>query len=359
MPFAVPTLEDLVKRAARAFRANLKGSDAMLWPNNVATSSKVIGGAVWEPFSFLEYISRQIFAATADQRFLERHAYDFGLSRLPATFASGTVQLNGDADITVPAGLELERGDGLVYVITRGGRTSDEGLLDVAVRCQTAGRTGNALPGVAMTLREPFARIEPDGEVAASGIGGGADVESDASLRARVLFRKRMPPHGGAAHDYVAWAREINGVTRVFVDPVTSTNARTTIGVWVLMDGTYTNGIPLEADVDRVAAYIDTVRPAGALVDVMAPSATPVAITITGLSPDTSAVRDAVRAELADLFQRARVSTLTDPFQMFRSKIVEAISAATGEDHHTVTVPAGDTTAAAGQLLTLGAVTFA
>lgn len=101
------------------------------------------------------------------------------------------------------------------------------------------------------------------------------------------------------------------------------------------------------------------VRPAGALIDVMAPSPSPVAITITGLSPDTTAVRDAVRAELADLFQRARVSTLTDPFTMYKSKIIEAVSAATGEDHHTVTLPASDVSAAGGDLLTLGTVTFA
>jgi hypothetical protein len=126
------------------------------------------------------------------------------------------------------------------------------------------------------------------------------------------------------------------------------------------MDDTYPNGIPQTADVSALAAYIDTVRPAGALVDVAAPIAQPIDVTITGLSPDTTAVRDAIRAELADLFRRrVAVSTITNPFTLWRSKLIEAISIAAGEDHHTLTAPAGDTVAATGKLLTLGTVTFA
>lgn len=358
MPFAVPSLEDLARRTARAFRSNLKGSDARLWPNNVAVSSKVIGGAVWEPFAFLEYIARQIFAASAEGRFLERHAYDYGMARLPASYAEGSVTLTGDASIAIPAGLDLERADGVLYTVIESGITSGLGSVTLKIRCKTAGKAGNAQPDVALVLTAPFARLNSDAAVAASGIGGGADIESDESLRARVLFRKRMPPHGGAAHDYVAWARDINGVTRVFVDPVTSTNGRSTVAVYFTMDGTYANGIPQAADVSRVAAYIDGVRPAGALVDVMPPVAVAVPISISGLSPDTTAVRDAVRAELADLFQRVPVATLTAPFSLYKSKVIEAISAATGEDHHTVTLPAGDVEADPGTLLTLGTITF-
>ena len=196
-------------------------------------------------------------------------------------------------------------------------------------------------------------------EVASTGIGAGSDTESTESLRQRVWFRKRMPPHGGAAHDYVAWAREINGVTRVFVDPVTFTNARTSVGVWFLMDTTYPNGIPQLSDVAVVAAYIESVRPAGALVEVARPIAKSVDFEIA-LAPDTLAVRDAVRAELHDLIEReGRVSTLAHPFVLRRSKIIEAISIATGEEHHELVVPDADVTFAVGEVPIMGAVVFA
>lgn len=358
MPFNVPTLTDLASRTARAFRANLKGSDAALWPNNVAASSKVIAGSVWEAFAFLRYISDQIFAATADGTFLERHAAEYGMARLPASYASGEVVLSGDNGVLVPAGLTLTRADGITYETTTSGVIAS-GSVTVKARALAPGRAGNAASGALVTLTAPLDRVLDEGEVAATGLGGGAEVESDESLRARVLFRKRMPPHGGAAHDYVAWAREVNGVTRVFVDPVTMTNARTSVGVWVMMDDLYVNGIPNGSAIAAVRSYIETVRPAGALVDIAAPTALAVNVTIDDLSPDTSSVRDAIRAELADLFRRGtRVATVTDPYTLRVSKLWEAVSHATGEDSHRLTLPAADVVVPTGQVPVLGTVSF-
>ena len=360
MPFNTPTLKELAERTARAFRSNLKGSDAFLWPNNVAVSAKVMAGAVWEAFSFLAHIQRQILVHTAtDPYWIERHAAEYGLARLPATFASGRVTISGDPNVAVPAGIVLQRADGLQYEVTIGGITSGFGTVDVPVRALTAGKAGNAASGVGLAMTVPLSRLSTAAEVASGGIGAGADTESTESLRQRTWFRKKMPPHGGAAHDYVAWAREVGGVTRVFVDPVSATNGRESVGVWFLMDGTYPNGIPQASDVTAVADYIDTVRPAGALVEVAAPVATPVNITISGLHPDSAAVREAVRAELADLVEReGRVSTLTAPYTLYRSKIIEAISIATGEDHHTLTAPASDVLFSMGGVPVLGTVTF-
>lgn len=359
MPFRIPTLPELAQRTANAFRANLKGSDARLWPNNVAVSAKVMAGAVWEAFAFLEYISRQSIKHLAEGPWLERHAYDYGLARLPATYAQGHVTISGDPNVAVPAGIVLQRADGVQYEVTTGGTVGVGGTVDLPVRCLTAGRIGNAVAGVVLTLTAPVDRLQTEHQVAASGIGTGADQESDESLRQRLLHRLRYPPHGGAAFDYVRWAREINGVTRVYVDPVTAENGRTTVGVWFLMDDLYPDGIPQVADVSAVRAYIETVRPAGALVEVAAPVPLPVDIAIEGLSPDTQAVRNAIVNELADLFRRnARVSTLTDPYTLYRSKIIEAISIAAGEDHHTLVAPAEDVSAGVGSIPVLGRVSF-
>jgi uncharacterized phage protein gp47/JayE len=357
--FQIPDLPALVQRAAKAFRVNLKGSDARLWPNNVAVSAKVVAGAVWESFSFIEYISKQIFAKTADGPFIERHALEYGMARLPATFAQGQIVLTGDANVAVPSGLVVQRVDGVVYDVTSSGKTDGSGNVTLDVRARVAGSGGNAANGVLVTLTAPVDRINSLGSVASSGIGLGSDVESDESLRQRVLFRKRNPPHGGAAHDYVAWVREINGVTRVFVDPVNADNNRTSVGVWFLMDDLYANGIPQLSDVARVSAFIDTVRPAGAIVTIAAP--TPVSIDFNiQVSPDSTNVRNAVIAELSDLFRRgAKVSTLTEPYTLYRSKLIEAISIAVGEDHHVLTLPAADVVLTEGQIPVIGTVTFA
>lgn len=360
MPFAVPSLRELAERAAGAYRANLKGSDAALWPNNVAVSAKVIAGAVWEAFGFLEYIKRQILVQTADGQFLERHAAEYGMGRLAASQAEGEVVFTGDNNIAIPAGLLLVRADGVEFETLSSSNTFGTGEAKVQVRARIAGKAGNTQPGVTLTLGQPIDQLAAQVTVGTLGIGGGADVESDAALRERVLFRKRMPPHGGAAHDYVIWARERPGVTRVFVDPVNAVNERETIGIWFMMDDTYANGIPQGADVAAMEEHLDGVRPAGAILDVAAPTPVTVDVTIVDLSPDTQDVREAVKAELADLFRRSmKVATLTDPFVLRVSKIWEAISVASGEDSHTLSAPAADIDdLEAGEIPVLGAVTF-
>ena len=369
MPFEVPTLRALAERAAGAFRANLKGSDARLWPNNIAVSAKVMAGAAFEVLGFLEYISRQINKATAEGQWLERHAYDYGLARLSAAAAEGQVLIRADTGVAVSPGLVLTRADGQIYDTLTGGVATaavsppsgaPAGAVTVTVRAREPGRAGNTYPAVALTITSPPERVYATAEVSATGLGGGADIEGDEGLRARLLFRLRNPPHGGAAHDYVIWTREIAGVTRVYVDPVSVANGRLSVGVLFLMDDTYANGIPQAADVSRVAAYLDALRPAGALLDVAAPVAVPVNITITSLTPDTASVRDAVRSELADLFRHDMpVSTLSAPYTLRLSKLWEAISLASGEDSHTMTLPAADVVIAAGHVATLGTVTFA
>jgi len=359
MPYDLPTLRQLAERTAGAFRANLKGSDAALWPNNVAVSAKVIAGAVWEAFGFLEYIKRQILVQTADSVFLERHAAEYGMGRLPASEAEGEVVFSGDNNIAIPAGLLLTRADGVEFETLSSSNTFGTGEARVRVRARVAGKGGNTRPGVTLTTAQAIDQLSPQATAGALGIGGGADIENDAALRERVLFRKRMPPHGGAAHDYVIWARERPGVTRVFVDPVNALNERTTIGIWFLMDDTYANGIPQGADVTAMESHLDSVRPAGAILAVDAPTPVSVNITIDNLQPDTQDVREAVKAELADLFRRAmKVSTLTDPFTLRISKIWEAISVASGEDSHSLTLPDEDLDLEDGEIPVLGTVTF-
>ena len=77
-------------------------------------------------------------------------------------------------------------------------------------------------------------------------------------------------------------------------------------------------------------------------VNVTAPALTAntVTVTITDLSPDTSDVRDAIEAELADFFLRE-----AEPGGTIRiSRLREAISQAAGEASHTLVSPSADYT---------------
>src|SRR4051812_49207067 len=99
--FAIPTLDALTDRARKAFRANLPGSDAWLWPNNVNLLSKVLAGLTFELFGFADDIQRQKFAVTATGDGLEAHGAEVGLGRKPARQAAGTVVITSTNGIRI------------------------------------------------------------------------------------------------------------------------------------------------------------------------------------------------------------------------------------------------------------------
>jgi uncharacterized phage protein gp47/JayE len=254
-----------------------------------------------------------------------------------------------------------------------GASIATAGSIDCSVVAAQDGKITNCDPGTDLEVVSGVTGTAPTAAVDANGITLGADVEDIESYRARILFRKRNPPHGGNAADYVMWAGQVAGVSfyldrpTVFIERLWQGPG--TVRVFPLMFDLYADGIPSAADVTRVQEYIETVRPAGAKVTVAAPIAVPVDITISGLAPNTTAVREAVIAELNDMFRRlSRVAGvdsefgsmpfLAHPTSFSRSWIWQAIANATGEERHALTSPTADATLLPGQMATLGNIMF-
>lgn len=371
--FAIPTLKDLMENARRAFRANLKGSDAYLWPNNVYVSAKVMAGLAFELFGFADYVQRQKFALTADSDNLDLHGAELGIVRRPAGPALGYVKITGDNAIAVATGAVFRRTDALSYRATAGGSMPGPGNLLVEVVAMTDGKATVAEAGMPLEI---VSGVTGSGlaEVGPDGISGGTDVEDDASFRGRILFRKRNPPHGGAPADYVLWASEVSGVSfdpngmpRVWVERLFAGPG--TVRVFFMMDDTYADGIPQFVDVQRVQDHIDLLRPAGAYVTVAAPAPRVIDVEIAGLMPDTTAVREAVREELRETFRRrSRVAGgdtehpgmpfLAAPSSFSNSWIWQAVANASGEQRHSIRAPAADIELVAGEIAVLGEITF-
>lgn len=111
--------------------------------------------------------------------------------------------------------------------------------------------------------------------------------------------------------------------------------------------------VPDAGEVAAVQAYINALRPVTAVVTVAAPAAVPLNFTID-LVPDTAANRAAVEAELRDMLLREAAPGAT----ILLSHIREAISLATGETDHILSVPAANVTHTTGQMATFGAITW-
>lgn len=355
MPFARPSLGALIRDAQGALAAQLAGSDPLLRRSSLGVLARVFGGLQHMLFGHLDWIVRMLIPDTAEAEYLERWARLYGLSRKPAVAAGGNVTLTGSSGATLPAGALLVRSDGALFA-TQADVTLVSGTATVAVLAQASGADGATDAGSTLALQVAVTGIYGTATVAAGGIAGGAPIEADADLRARLLARVRQPPQGGAAADYLGWALSVPGVTRVWVYPLN--RGAGTVDVAFVMDGRAASGgsiIPLTADVAAVQAAINVNRPVCSSSVVFAPTAAPLNITITGLSPNTLAVRAAVLVELA-----AQIQLDAQPGgTIYRSRLDEAVSRATGETSHTMAVPAADVVSAAGAIAVLGTVTFA
>lgn len=196
--------------------------------------------------------------------------------------------------------------------------------------------------------------------VTAPGLVDGTDIESDDELRARMLFRIRNPTAHFNVADIVAKAREVAGVTRVFVQEVTPDVGQVTI--YFLRDGDSTP-IPSPAEVLAVKTAILAIKPAS-LADadmiVAAPTAVPQAFTFTALSPNTASMRDAIRATLAEFFKLRTSVGVSVAQDAYRSAIFNTRDPVTGDPvaSFTLSAPAGAISVSAGQIATLGTVSF-
>lgn len=348
MSFNRPALLDLINRTRDDVVSRLP-SPEVLRRSDAEVYARTLAGAAHGLYGYIEWLSRQVIYDTADTDMLERWASIWSISRKPATAATGTVTFTGSNGATVLAGAVLVAFDGQLYA-TAADVTIASGTAVATVTAVTAGVKGNRLTGQTFTLQSPVAGV--NGNAVAGAMTGGADIETDDSLRSRLLARISNPPQGGSKKDYELWALAVPGVTRAFVYPLEL--GAGTVVVRFMMDNTYANGIPLAGDVTAVANYIDPLRPVTAAVTVLAPVAVPINFTITGLNPLTAAVQAAVTAQLTDLVKREAIPGGT----IYKSHIDEAISVATGEVDHTLTVPAGNVVSTLGNISTMGTVSF-
>lgn len=348
MPFDRPTLPDLIAQAQADIAARLPGADARAPRSILSVLARVEAGGLHGLYGYLDWLSEQLLPDQATD-WLDRHGAVWGILRKQASAATGEVTLKGSG--LVPAGTVLRTAGGRRYVTLA--EVVVSGPTTVEVEAEEAGAASNAVADTVLSLVTPIAGIESQATVADAGIGGGADIEADDALRARLLARIQQPPHGGAAHDYVAWALEVEGVTRAWVSP--HEMGAGSVTVRIMSDGLTPDGIPAAATVEAAQAHIDGLRPVTAEVHVVPPVAVPLALTISDLQPATAEVRAAVEAEIADLVARQAVPGGT----ILVSHLRAAISAAAGEVDHVLVSPLADITHAAYEIAVPGPVTWA
>jgi uncharacterized phage protein gp47/JayE len=342
MPWQVRPLAEISARARGAFREYLPGTDTGLANNVVTVITKVKAALAYEYELRLAWLSKQFFIRSATGQWLVMHCADIGIYRKPAAAASGTIMGTGTPDTVYAAGIRFVAGS-QIYTSTLPATSDEDGVLFVPVKSDAKGVAGNRDADASLTLADPalWPGLSGAWTVDEDGLGGGADIEDDESLRARGLQRKQNPPRGGALTDYERIARSVPGVLKAWA--FRRPDAPGFIAVLFLFAGRE-NLIPLTADVEAVQAAIDAER----LIRVddsvaVAPVAEPIDVEIGGLTNDTADVRAAVESAIQAMYlAKCRPGIVGDTFTVSKSWISEAISGVTGETRHRLILPAAD-----------------
>lgn len=381
MPYSRPTLTQLRQQALQ----DLVSVVGPLLPQSV------LGALAWVQaklanlhYGFLDWIARESTPITATDERLFGWAALKDVFLKDATPAGGpAVTFTGTPATPLPVGTALSRPDGFGYVCTSASSVDGTGAVTVAFQASTPGAAGNAAPGTQLVLSSPIAGIDANsGVIQAPGATGGADQETQDSLRTRMLQAYAAPPQGGDPADYIEWATQVPGVTRAWVAP--SGAGYGTVVVFAMLDQAQaanggfpqgTNGVAAGETRDvaatgdqlTLANALFLLRGATALVYACAPAAEPFAFGISGLgSANTAANQAAIDAALQDMFLRVgqvggTIDTDTGlPWPAIDPSLwYDAIRSVLGTQQFVVTAPTAPITFSTGQLPVVGALTFA
>jgi uncharacterized phage protein gp47/JayE len=323
--------------------------------------ARALAGSHHLQYGYLVFMKDQLFVSTAETDFLEIMGNELGIARKEGSKTQGNVTATGTNGINIASGTRLQSSSGNIYTVDSTVAIAG-GTATLAITAEDNGDDYDEAAGTTLTFVTPISGVDSVVTVDSNTLTGGLDDENDTLYRARILDRKRQPPHGGASFDYVKWSKEVSGVTRAWSFP--QYNGNGTIGVAFVRDGD-TDIIPNETQRQVVRDYIVSHSDPITNITVGCPvTAEPGLLMITlselalnfsiRLTPNNATVQAAVQSNLADLIlQRGGPGETITLSQMY-----EAIGTATGETSNRILSPTDDVAAPTNRVHVLGTITY-
>ena len=232
-----------------------RGIEEKMMANLPLDIDKTEGGFAWdltyptaiEKAEMLQYYMvmalKTMFPQWAEGRWLDYHAHDNGLVRRAANHAYGYVTVTGKVGRVIPQGFvfsvpSVDGSAAIDFETLSACSIPESGSIDIAVQAVEAGTVGNVANDTITIMRSPIVGITNITNKEA--ITGGAEAESDDSLRQRIddLLAGRGDSFVGNNADYVRWAKEVPGVG--FAHTIPEYNGPNSVKV-VIVDA---NGVP-------------------------------------------------------------------------------------------------------------------
>ena len=268
------TYDEILGRMVESYEAysGIVPSDA----SDIMIRLKVLAGEIYRLKVYADYISRQLFPATASGSGLDMHAAERGLARKYASKASGEVVFYPEdeehPDILIPRGTEVcTYGDMLRFV------TDDDEILSASDESVTvnvvAAETGSAYNVRTGTINMIVTPVTGIGRVEnLSAMEGGCDAETDEELRQRLVDTYVNISNGANAAYYRGIAMSVEGVYSAAV--VGRGRGNGTVDVYICA-----KGAPVASGVkDSVQALLTEGRELN--VDVLARDASPLSVSL-------------------------------------------------------------------------------
>ena len=354
MPYQSPTLSQLVNQGEQQFLSRFPDVKRH---SVVSVLNRINAALSAGEHQHLDWLARQIIPTTADEDYLLEYCAYKGIYRKAASAAQGVIRIEAVSVAEIAEGTSWRDGrSGLTFAAVQ--TTSVQaGSAEIAVQCTESGSQGNIGAQTQLALMNAILGVKPQATVLQ--MSGGTEIESLSALLSRLIQRVQHPPAGGAPHDYVRWALEVNGITRAWCFPRYYGGGTT--GVAIVLDN-QTDILPTTQDCERVKAYIsghkNTVTglwegmPAGNELFVFAPKVKRLDLTIR-LVPATEQLKSTVKSALVSLFQ-----TLPPGGLLYLSHLRATVSNVIGEMDNSILSLQADVQLDKDQILVLGDITW-
>lgn len=232
--------------------------------------------------------------ATSSGSDVDSFVADFGLTRLQAQFASGSVtfsRFSTVGQVVVPVGATVQTSDGSqqytvnldttnpAYSATLGGfvMLAGAGSVTVTVTAITAGAAGNAVAGAITTITSAISGVDTCAN--ASAFTTGVNAETDAALKVRFVAYLQSLESGTPVAVKYAITTVQQGIANTLTENAYY-NGTPQIGHFSIVadDG---SGNPPTPFLNSVYSAVDAVRPIGSTLEVHGPTLLAATITLT------------------------------------------------------------------------------
>lgn len=326
-----PTLDAIISRVVDDIDSTNPDLLVKIAQSPMNVFARATAGLSHGIYGYCDFLFRQSLPTKATGAYLDRWGTLLGVNRLQATKARPIGRFVTASSGSATAGDILRRGDGVLYEVLADTAVASP-YTDVQLLAIEAGEDGSVLDGAALTISPSLAGI--DTAVVVQGDADGEDIETDEALRVRILARLQRPPQGGSEDDYIAWARSVAGVGNAWV--ITSNPPHVDVRIVTNDPDDLEAGVQLIQDVQD---YLDTRRQVTAIVVVDTAAVFVQNVQISGLSPDTAAIQDAVEASLEAFY--ASPAIRNPNVTVYETALIAAIQNTEGVTTFTLDSPTG------------------